>query len=583
MDWKDASLSKKIIAAIMPILLLFCIVALWAYMSMGTMTNKSTELELTRKLQMNLLQREIDHLKWAQNVSLFVNDEKASELKVQVDDTKCAFGQWFNGDERKKTEALFPELHALLEKIDAPHKKLHATASEIATLRNAGDNAKARQVYETESLTQLKAVQELLGEMRTLSNDRADATSKRMLADAQLSRIIILCAAGASILLGLLLSLLVIRAIARPLKATVDYADEVSGGNLDAEIPVRQADEVGVLARAIREMVKVLQTKIAEADQKSAEAAEQAKNAHEAMGQAAASEAQSKELMEQMKEIASDAAHIAERLSSSADELSAQVEQVSRGTEVQKQRMSETAIAMQQMSASVEDVAKSAQGASDSAAETQGMAATGFDVVRESVAAIEQVSSVSQTLRENMQSLGQQTQAIGQVMSVITDIADQTNLLALNAAIEAARAGDAGRGFAVVADEVRKLAEKTMGATSEVGSIIGSIQESARKNLESMDHATEAVQAASELSTRSGSSLQEIVHLATSSSSQVESIATAAREQSAASEQITQAIEDVSRVASESSIGMSQSERAVRDLAGMAGELKGLISRLHTR
>ncbi|HWR03109.1 MAG TPA: methyl-accepting chemotaxis protein [Humidesulfovibrio sp.] len=580
MSWQDMSLSKKIIAAVAPVLVLFTIVAAWAYMSMSSMTDKSGQVEKTRDLQMNLLQREIDHLKWAQTVSLFVNDESATGLKAQVDGTQCAFGKWFYGEDRKLTEALMPELRSKLEQIDEPHKKLHASAAAIAKLRAEGKNAEAKTVFEKESLAQLKIVQDLLGDMRQMTDEKADATSKRMLADAKLSRLVILCAAVVSILVGLGLSLLVIRAIARPLTATVDYADEVSAGNLDAEIPVRQQDEVGILARAIREMVKVLQRKIAEADLKSSEAAEQARKAQEATRQAAESEAQSKELMQEMQAVAKDAGSIALRLSASADELSAQVEQVSRGTEVQKVRMGETAIAMQQMSASVEDVARSAQGASDSAAQTQDKAATGFEVVRESVAAIDQVNSLSQTLRENMQALGQQTQAIGQVMNVISDIADQTNLLALNAAIEAARAGDAGRGFAVVADEVRKLAEKTQTATSEVGSIIGSIQESSRKNLESMDRASQAVGAATELSNRSGSSLQEIVHLATSSSSQVESIATAAREQSAASEQITQAIEEVSRVAAESSLGMNQSERAVRDLAGMAGDLKRLIERL---
>ena len=92
-------------------------------------------------------------------------------------------------------------------------------------------------------------------------------------------------------------------------------------------------------------------------------------------------------------------------------------------------------------------------------------------------------------LRRSMDELGTEAEGVGRVVEVISDIADQTNLLALNAAIEAARAGDAGRGFAVVADEVRKLAERTMAATQEVTHSIGSIQQSAKANIKGTEKA----------------------------------------------------------------------------------------------
>ncbi|MBV1910963.1 MAG: CZB domain-containing protein [Kangiellaceae bacterium] len=88
---------------------------------------------------------------------------------------------------------------------------------------------------------------------------------------------------------------------------------------------------------------------------------------------------------------------------------------------------------------------------------------------------VEDIGTRANQSREKMSSLRAVSDSIANFVSVITNISDQTNLLALNAAIEAARAGDQGRGFAVVADEVRALAQNTGNATSEIGSLIDTI------------------------------------------------------------------------------------------------------------
>ncbi len=171
-------------------------------------------------------------------------------------------------------------------------------------------------------------------------------------------------------------------------------------------------------------------------------------------------------------EVANQALDISNRVAAASEQLSAQVEQVNSGTAVQRDRVNSTATAMEEMNSTVLEVARNAGDAREEAENTQNKAREGSSLVSQVINSINQVSEVAQELSENIQSLGKQTEAIGSVMGVISDIADQTNLLALNAAIAAARAGEAGRGFAVGADEVCKLAEKTMSATSEVGSSI---------------------------------------------------------------------------------------------------------------
>jgi len=289
---------------------------------------------------------------------------------------------------------------------------------------------------------------------------------------------------------------------------------------------------------------------------------------------------QEQELVETNKvicETADQAGAIAAQVAAAAAELSSVVEQTGKGIGIQRARTGETATAMQQMNATVLEVAKNASGAAEQAGLTMEKAREGADTVQQSVAAIGRVKSQTDILRDRIAALGDQAAGIGQVLNVISDIADQTNLLALNAAIEAARAGDAGRGFAVVADEVRKLAEKTMHATKEVGQSITAIQAGAREAASGMDEATRAVAEATRLADHSGVALHEILELAGHTNDQVRSIAAAAEEQSAASEEIHRAVDEVSRVADETAQGVDRSVAAVERLASQAEALDRLI------
>jgi methyl-accepting chemotaxis protein len=253
---------------------------------------------------------------------------------------------------------------------------------------------------------------------------------------------------------------------------------------------------------------------------------------------------------------------------------------VSKGAGIQSERTEQTATAMEEMNATVMEVARSSGSAAESADKSRMKAQEGEDVVEHMMAAIKKVNDRTQQLKGEMSELGRQANDINKILDVISEIADQTNLLALNAAIEAARAGEAGRGFAVVADEVRKLAEKTMLATKEVGEAISAIQDSANTNIESMDQAETEVQQATNLAQESGSALREIVSLAHNASDQVRSIAASADQQSAASEEINRAVDDISRITTENAVGASESAQAVTELAELALKLQNLIDQM---
>ena len=386
---------------------------------------------------------------------------------------------------------------------------------------------------------------------------------------------------GVSIVLLVGVIFLLLNSMLKALGQGLRFAGAVADGRLNEQLEYQSKDEIGALADALRKMVGALRDMIRTSEQKTREAEEQSAKAAEATAQAEAARLQAEGARrEGLLQAANQLEGIVEVVSSAAEELSAQIEQSDRGAAQQSLRVSETAVAMEEMNATVIEVARTAGSTADVSNDARKKAEEGAGIVREVIAGIGAVQKQSLDLKRDMGELGQQAESIGHILNVISDIADQTNLLALNAAIEAARAGDAGRGFAVVADEVRKLAEKTMQATTEVGNAIRSIQSGANKNINNVEASVKGIEGATALAQKSGDALMEIVKMVEQASNQVRGIASASKEQSTASEQITQAVDQVKTISSETARAMGEAAKAVSELANQSQVLKRLVDDL---
>jgi methyl-accepting chemotaxis protein len=264
---------------------------------------------------------------------------------------------------------------------------------------------------------------------------------------------------------------------------------------------------------------------------------------------------------------------LAEHVASATELLSAAADDQAQGAQKQKNQTTAVAASMEQMTATVLEVARNATATSDAADQARESADEGVSMVNKAVDAINEVAESTDLLGQEIGQLDVQAAEIGRIINVINDIADQTNLLALNAAIEAARAGDAGRGFAVVADEVRKLAEKTVAATKEVEEAISTIQQRSGTAIKSMRQTEEQVGASTKLSNQAGKALQQIMENISDMVTRVSQIATAAEEQSSAAEEINHSIDEIAEIATEADEAAGQAASATRDLAGLAQEL----------
>ena len=210
-------------------------------------------------------------------------------------------------------------------------------------------------------------------------------------------------------------------------------------------------------------------------------------------------------------------------------------------------RIAQIAVAMEQMSTSVSEVARNTISASDLGANMLNSAGSSREIVRQALAGMRQVAEIVRSASETIERLGDQSKKIGNIVGVIKEIAEQTNLLALNAAIEAARAGEQGRGFAVVADEVRKLAERTTTATAEIGKMIEETQSSTRHAVEVMENGRCEAEKGETLSHEVESSLEQIVRDIETIQAVVTDIASAAKQQANAASEIADNLEQLRR------------------------------------
>ncbi len=406
--------------------------------------------------------------------------------------------------------------------------------------------------------------------------DEASAEAARVEASAVATVLGIIIA---TISCCLLIAVFILRSITKPLGQLADYSRTVAAGDFSVHLQWHRCDEVGVLAESLNTMVDSIKSGLETVKHKQAEAEEHAKAAVDALERADQAKVDADRARAQgMLDAAAKLRGVVDSITLVVGELTNRIDTVSRGVVVQDERISETVSAVEEMNATVGEVARNANAAASQAVNAGSKAHTGAQVVSRAISAIATVNRLAGELEHAMAVLSNQTSSIGEVIIVINDIADQTNLLALNAAIEAARAGETGRGFAVVADEVRKLAEKTMSATQEVGQAITAIQSGTTRNVGKVKEAAQAVNQVTSLAEESGSALNEIVSLVEESSTQVTCIATAAEQQSTTSGEITRAIENISAISSEIAQGMSESSSAVERMVQQAKDLGSLIS-----
>ena len=365
---------------------------------------------------------------------------------------------------------------------------------------------------------------------------------------------------GASLIAGITLavSLAVIylvgrRLVGRPLEDINAIMQTLSRGELDIEVPVRNArkDEIGEMLTAVDVFrANALERADLEAKSRQDQAARNARQ-EKIDGLIAAFRQEIQSQLEAVAENADQMLSTAQILTSAADDTSGQASGTVATTEDAAARAQTLAAAAEELSTSIREISRQ---------------------VNESTGIVGRATDATRSTDEKVAGLAESARKIGEVLSLIQDIAEQTNLLALNATIEAARAGDMGKGFAVVASEVKTLANQTAGATEEIASQIGAIQSATgdavdaikeiADTMEKVNGNTAAISAAVE---QQGMSTSQI-------SANVQQVATATQE-------VMENMSGVMSAVSETTQSVAQVKQASTDVSTRTAALRSSVDR----
>ncbi len=246
----------------------------------------------------------------------------------------------------------------------------------------------------------------------------------------------------------------------------------------------------------------------------------------------------------------------------------------------QRLHLDTLASAMEEMTATVREVANHAEQTSLETRQASQDAENGHSQIQTTIATIEQLVAEVHSASSAVSQVNTNADRIDAVVTTINGISEQTNLLALNAAIEAARAGHQGRGFAVVADEVRSLAGRTQAATVEIQKMIEELQGGTRHLEALMSRTVERAEQGQNLVSRAGEDLMQIAQHSDKVFAMSSQIATAAEQQSSVANEIAgnlMQIRNQSHELEQAAVESVQASQEVLTTAdGMQQQLMGL-------
>jgi hypothetical protein len=267
----------------------------------------------------------------------------------------------------------------------------------------------------------------------------------------------------------------------------------------------------------------------------------------------------------------------ASQVTQSTHEIMSTVEQQTATAAAQASAVNQTTATMEELERSAQASAEQAQKASQSANQALQLTAQGNDAVQETLVGMQELQTRVGVISEQALRLSEQNQQIGSISQLVSTLSNQTNMLALNAAVEAVRAGEAGKGFSVVAGEIRKLADESKKSAEQINDLVAEIQSTVNSTVVATQEGTQTVTSGMGLvqdTVKIFAGVQETVNDVVMSNQQ---IALNVQQQMQAMQQVVGAMTSLNRGAQETAQGTQQTQHEIQQLDASARSLQALV------